>query len=71
MNYQQFQLLAIFWQLGLIDSFNFLKICVNCGSQYSSIVATAAEGNFTHISSKNPVETCFWARNSLPVHSVS
>ena len=59
MNYQQFRLLTIFWQLGLIDSFNLLKICVNCGSQYASIVVSGADGNFTHISPKILLEPVF------------
>ena len=52
MNYQQFQLLMIFWQIGLVDTFNVLKLCVNCGSQYVGIVLSSAAGNFSDIGPK-------------------
>ena len=52
MTYQQFQLLMIFWQLGLVDTFNVLKLCVNCGSQYVGIVLSSAAGNFSDIGPK-------------------
>ena len=52
MTYQQFQLLMIFWQIGLVDTFNVLKLCVNCGSQYVGIVLSSAAGNFSDIGPK-------------------
>ena len=52
MTYYQFQLLMIFWQIGLVDTFNVLKLCVNCGSQYVSIVLSSAAGNFSDIGPK-------------------
>ena len=52
MTYQQFQLLMIFWQIGLVDTFNVLKLCVNCGSQYVAIVLSSAAGNFSDIGPK-------------------
>ena len=52
MTYQQFQLLMIFWQIGLVDTFNVLKLCVNCGSQYVGIVLSSAAGNFSEIGPK-------------------
>ena len=52
MTYQQFQLLLIFWQMGLVDTFSVLKLCINCGSQYGGIVVTSAAGNFSEIGSK-------------------
>ena len=52
MTYQQFQLLMIFWQMGIVDTFNVLKLCVNCGSQYVGIVLSSAAGNFSDIGPK-------------------
>jgi hypothetical protein len=52
MTYQQFQLLMIFWKVGLVDTFNVLKLCVNCGSQYVDIVLSLAAGNFSDICPK-------------------
>ena len=52
MTYQQFQLLMIFWQMGVVDTFNVLKLCVNCGSQYVGIVLSSTAGNFSDIGPK-------------------
>jgi len=40
MTYQQFQILLLFWNMGLVDTFSILKICLNCGSQYMSYTRT-------------------------------
>lgn len=37
--------LMIFWNLGLVDTFSVVKICVNCGSQYMGVVFSSAAGN--------------------------
>ena len=52
MGYKEFQLLMIFWKLGLVDTFSVLKLCVNCGSQYMGIVLSSAAGNFSDIGPK-------------------
>lgn len=52
MTYQQFQLLMLFWQMGIVDTFNVLKLFINCGSQYVGIVLSSAAGNFSDIGPK-------------------
>ena len=42
---KEFQLLMIFWNLGLVDTFSVVKLCVNCGSQYMGVVLSSAAGN--------------------------
>ena len=49
MNYKQFQFLMLLWKMGVVDTFNVLKICVNCGSQYMGVVVSSAAGNFSDI----------------------
>jgi hypothetical protein len=49
MGYKEFQLLMIFWNLGLVDIFSVLKLCVNCGSQYAGIVLSSAAGNYSDL----------------------
>jgi len=46
----------LFWNIGLVDTFNVLKICLNCGSQYMSIVGTSAVGNSTDLGIKSLLE---------------
>ena len=64
MTYQQFQLLMIFWQIGVIDTFSVLKLCVNCGSQYAGIVLSSAAGNFSDIGPKVLLEPVLGLRTS-------
>ena len=52
----QFQILMLFWNMGLVDTFNVVKICLNCGSQYMSIVGTSAVGNSSDLGIKTLVE---------------
>jgi hypothetical protein len=59
MTYQQFHLLMIFWKVGLADTFNVLKLCVNCGSQYVGIVLASAVENFYEISRRVLLEPVF------------
>ena len=59
MTYQQFHLLMIFWQIGLVHKFNVVKLCVNCGSQYLGIVLSSAAGNFSDIGPKILLEPIF------------
>lgn len=49
----------IFWQMGVIDTFSVLKLCVNCGSQYTGIVSFLAAGNFSYIGPKVLLEPVF------------
>jgi hypothetical protein len=56
MGYKEFQLLVIFWRLGLVDTFSVLKLCVNCGSQYVSIVLSSAAGNYSDLGMTSLVE---------------
>jgi hypothetical protein len=49
MGAKEFQLLMIFWKLGLVDTFNVVKICLNCGSQYMGIVLSSAAGNVSDL----------------------
>ena len=56
MTYTQFQILMLFWNLGLVDTFSVLKLCINCGSQYMSIVGTAAVGNSSDLGIKTLLE---------------
>ena len=42
MGYKEFQLLMLFWNLGLVDTFSVIKLCVNCGSQYMGVVLSSA-----------------------------
>ena len=42
--------------MGLVDTFSMLKICLNCGSQYMSIVGTAAVGNSSDLGIKTLLE---------------
>lgn len=59
MTYQQFHLLMIFWKVGLADTFNVFKLCVNCVSQYVDIVLASAVENFYEISRKVSLEPVF------------
>jgi len=56
MGYKEFQLLMIFWKLGLVDTFNVVKLCLNCGSQYIGVVLSLAAGNFSEIGPKALLE---------------
>jgi hypothetical protein len=56
MAYKEFQLLMIFWQLGLVDTFSVLKLCVNGGSQYVGIVLSSAAGNYSDLGITSLVE---------------
>lgn len=52
MTYTQFQILMLFWNMGLVDTFSVLKLCINCGSQYVGVVLSSATGNFSDIGPK-------------------
>lgn len=45
--------------MGLVDTFNVLKIWVYCGSQYMVIVLSSATGNFSDIGPKVLFEPVF------------
>ncbi len=53
---REFQLLMIFWQLGLVDTFNVIKLCVNGGSQYLGVILSSAAGNTTQLGVKTLLE---------------
>jgi hypothetical protein len=53
---REFQLLMIFWQLGLVNTFNVLKLCVNGGSQYLGVILSSAAGNTTQLGVKTVLE---------------
>jgi len=52
MTYTQFQILMLFWNMGLVDTYSVLKLCINCGSQYLGVVLASAAGNFSDIGPK-------------------
>ena len=52
----QFQILMLFWNIGLVDTFNVVKICLNYGSQYISIVGISYIGNSTDLGIKTLLE---------------
>ena len=52
MTYKEFQLLILLWEIGVVDTFNVLKICINGGVQYMGIVLPSAAGNFFAIGPK-------------------
>ena len=52
MTYTQFQILMLFWNMGLVDTYSVLKLCINCGSQYVGVVLSSAAGNFSDIGPK-------------------
>jgi len=52
MTYTQFQILMLFWNMGLVDTFSVIKLCINCGSQYAGVVLSSAAGNFSDIGPK-------------------
>ena len=43
------QLMIFLWKCGIVDSLSMLQFCINCGTQYGTIVAGAAAGNFSEI----------------------
>lgn len=51
-----FQLLMLFWNLGLVDTLGMIKLCVNCGSQYLGVVLSSAAGNTTDLGVKSLLE---------------
>ena len=53
---REFQLLMIFQQLGLVDTFNVIKLCVNGGSQYLGVILSSAAGNTTQLDVKTVLE---------------
>jgi hypothetical protein len=53
---REFQLLMIFWQLGLVETFNVIKLCVNGGSQYLGVILSSAAGNTTQLGVKTVLE---------------
>ena len=55
---REFQLLMIFWQLGLVDTFNVIKLYVNGGSQYLGVVLSSA-ASFDE-SNSNKIEILQW-----------
>ena len=59
MTYKEFQFLMLLWKMGVVDTFNVLKICTNCGSQYMGIVLSSAAGNFSDIGPKVLLEPVF------------
>ena len=46
----------IFWNLGLVDTFSVLKLCVNCGSQYMGVVLSSAAGNSSNLGVRSLLE---------------
>lgn len=56
MSYKEFQLLIIFWNLGLVDTFSAIKLCVNSGSQYLGVVLASAAGNSSSLSPRSLLE---------------
>jgi len=57
MQLNEFQLLMLFWQLGLVDTFNVIKkLCVNGGAQYMGVVLASAAGNTTELGGKTLFE---------------
>jgi hypothetical protein len=42
----------LFWNMGLVDTFSVIKLCINCGSQYVGVVLSSAAGNFSDIGPK-------------------
>lgn len=59
MTYKEFQFLILLWKMGVVDTFNVLKVCANCGSQYMGIVLSSAAGNFSDIGPKVLLEPVF------------
>ena len=59
MTYTQFQILMLFWNMGFVDTFSVLKLCINCGSQYVGVVLSSAAGNFSDIGPKVLFEPVF------------
>ena len=59
MTYKEFQFLILLWKMGVVDTFNVLKICANCGSQDMGVVLSTAAGNFSDIGPKVFVEPVF------------
>ena len=59
MTYKEFQFLILLWKMGVVDTFNVLKICSNCGSQYLGIVLSSAAGNFSDIGPQVLLEPVF------------
>jgi hypothetical protein len=49
MTYTQFQILMLFWRMGIVDTFSIIKVYVNYGSQYICVVVSSAAGNFSDI----------------------
>lgn len=45
MTYKEFQFLILLCKIGLVYTFNVLKICDNCGSQYSNIETAIIDTN--------------------------
>lgn len=43
------QLMIFLWKFGVVDTLSMLQFCINCGTQYGTIVAGAAAGNFSEI----------------------
>ena len=59
MTYKEFQFLILLWKMGVVNTFNVLKICSNCGSQYMGIVLSSAAGNFSDIGPQVLLEPVF------------
>ena len=56
MSYTQFQILLLFWKMGLVDMFSMRKICLNCRSQSMSIVGTVSVGTSSDLGIKTLLE---------------
>jgi hypothetical protein len=67
----EFQLLMIFWNLGLVDTFSVVKLCVNCGSQYLGIILSSAAGNSSDLGMTSLLEPILRSWNKLSVCSGS
>ena len=59
MTYKELQFVILLWKIVVVDTFNMLKICANCGSQYISVVVSATAGNFSDINPKVLLEPVF------------
>ena len=59
MTYKEFQFLILLWKIGVVDTYNVLKICTNCGSRYIGIVLSSAAENFSDIGPKVLLEPVF------------
>jgi hypothetical protein len=56
MDINQFRLLILLWNIGIVDTFSVFKLCLNFSVQYGTIVAASSVGNVSELQVQSLIE---------------